>query len=305
MVPGNLIVNMAKINYTIVIPHYDIPQLLSRCLNSIPERGDIQIIVVDDCSPHSEEYNRIIPELSRPYVEFYSTPVGGSAGRARNIGIEHAMGTWVTFLDADDLFVDNVVTILDKYKDQEEDVLYFQSISVMSENLSIKSDRNIFDYNFKVYFQTGNESALRLEFDAPWGKFVKKSLIDNYHIRFDEVRYSNDTYFSAAIGVFAKKIFVSEEVLYIVTERAHSLTADKMQTIEEWNIRYHTALRVQDFFDDQHIAFRRYAFVDFLRLIWLRNKRIFFREFFKLQFRNKRRYLYCLLRVFLATKRSL
>lgn len=295
---------MSKINYTIVIPHYNIPHLLSRCIDSIPEQEDIQIIVVDDCSPHAEEYNRIVPELSRPYVEFYSTPIGGSAGRARNIGIEHAMGTWITFLDADDLFVGNVGFILDKYKDRKEDVMYFPAISVFSDDLSIQSDRNIFDYNFKVYFKTGDERALRLEFDAPWGKFVKKSLIDNYHIRFDEVRYSNDTFFSAAIGVFADQIFVSKEVLYVVTERAHSLTADKMRTVEEWSIRYHTALRVQNFLDEQRISYRRYAFVDFLRLMWSRNKEIFFREFFKLRFRNKKRFLYCLLRQNLVTKNS-
>lgn len=34
------------INYSIIIPHYNIPDLLGRCLRSIPERRDIQVIVV-------------------------------------------------------------------------------------------------------------------------------------------------------------------------------------------------------------------------------------------------------------------
>lgn len=38
------------INYSIIIPHKNIPDLLQRCLNSIPRRTDIQIIVVDDNS---------------------------------------------------------------------------------------------------------------------------------------------------------------------------------------------------------------------------------------------------------------
>ena len=37
-------------NYSIIIPHYNSPNLLKRMLNSIPEREDIEIIVVDDCS---------------------------------------------------------------------------------------------------------------------------------------------------------------------------------------------------------------------------------------------------------------
>lgn len=284
------------VNYTIVIPHYNIPHLLQRCINSIPIREDIQVIVVDDCSPDAANYKQQIPEISRPYTEFYSTSKGGSAGRARNVGIEHAVGKWITFLDADDLFSSQIVSILDKYKDRVEDIMYFQSASVMCDDLSKVSARNIFTYHFEKYFSTGDESALRLEFDAPWGKFIKKSFIDKHRIRFDEVRYSNDTFFSAAIGVLAKNIFVGKEIAYIVTEREGSLTAAKMKTLEEWNIRYHSALRVQDFFDKQKVGFRRYAFADFLLLMWSRDKYLFFKEFLKLSFRNKYRCLYYFVR---------
>ena len=37
---------MDKYNYSITITHYNSPALLSRMLKSIPERDDIQIIVV-------------------------------------------------------------------------------------------------------------------------------------------------------------------------------------------------------------------------------------------------------------------
>ena len=38
------------INYSIIIPHKNIPELLQRCLDSIPRRVDVQIFVVDDNS---------------------------------------------------------------------------------------------------------------------------------------------------------------------------------------------------------------------------------------------------------------
>ena len=34
--------------FSIIIPHKDIPDLLMRCLKSIPVSEDIQVIVVDD-----------------------------------------------------------------------------------------------------------------------------------------------------------------------------------------------------------------------------------------------------------------
>lgn len=291
---------MPHINYSIIIPHYSIPNLLLRCIKSIPVREDIQVIVVDDCSPCQTEVFDTLKELQHPYLEFYSTSVGGSAGRARNVGIRHAKGTWLSFVDADDMLTDDALVILDKYKDRTEDVLYYQSVSVMCDDITQPSGRHCFLYHFDHYFKTGDERPLRLEFDAPWGKFIKKSLIDRYQIRFDEVRYSNDTFFSAAIGVFAEKVAGMEEPLYIVTEREGSLTSDKMKTIQEWEIRFHSALHVQNLFDENHISFKRYAFNDFMVVMWNRNKCRYFKEFFKLSIRNQVRVLYCVTRNFLS-----
>ena len=36
--------------YSVIIPHKNTPELLQRCLASIPKRVDIQVIVVDDNS---------------------------------------------------------------------------------------------------------------------------------------------------------------------------------------------------------------------------------------------------------------
>lgn len=287
---------MTNINYTFIIPHYNIPDLLVRCIESIPNREDIQIVVVDDCSPNFTHLKNKLSKLPHSNVELYTTAKGGSAGRARNIGIEHAKGKWISFIDADDLLSENAEYILDQNKDHTEDVMFFQSNSVMSNDLTQPSDRNIFQYHFDCYFKYGNETLLRYEFDAPWGKFVKKSLIDNYRIRFDEVRYSNDTFFSAAIGVYADQIFVSKDIIYIVTERMGSLTANKMKTLDEWDIRYNSALRVQDFFDSQSIKYRRYAFADFLYMMSIRDRNIFRSRFKALKTRNKVRYIYYYLR---------
>ena len=38
------------ISYSIIIPHKNTPSLLQRCLDSIPQRSDIEIIIVDDNS---------------------------------------------------------------------------------------------------------------------------------------------------------------------------------------------------------------------------------------------------------------
>ncbi|MBQ5474281.1 MAG: glycosyltransferase, partial [Lachnospiraceae bacterium] len=54
--------------FSIIIPHYNIPDLLMRCLKSIPVSEDIQVIVVDDNSTDADTYLERFPELSRPYL---------------------------------------------------------------------------------------------------------------------------------------------------------------------------------------------------------------------------------------------
>ena len=39
-----------KIIFSLIIPHKNIPSLLQRCLDSIPVREDLEIIILDDNS---------------------------------------------------------------------------------------------------------------------------------------------------------------------------------------------------------------------------------------------------------------
>lgn len=281
---------------SVIIPHYNIPELLKRCLSSIPVREDIQVIVVDDCSSDAVEYipaapNGKSPLTTNPFVEFYSTPIGGSAGRARNIGVEHAKGEWLTFLDADDLLSENAEKLLDKYKDRPEDILFFQTRSVMSDDLSKGSDRNCFTHHFEKYFEKGDDSWLRYYFDALWGKLIKKDLVDKHNIRFEEVRYGNDAFFSISAGSFAHEVAVFKEVLYINTERTGSLTSEKNRNLNEWKIRYDVEIRILDFLDVHGVEFQRFGFVDSIIEVSKSSFSIFAKEFFLLSWRNKYRCL--------------
>ena len=112
--------------FSIIIPHYNIPDLLMRCLESIPVSEDIQVIVVDDNSSDADTYLERYPELSRPYLEFIRTTKGGGAGYARNVGLDHAKGKWLLFADADDLYVDDMYEIIRPYADSKADIIFFK-----------------------------------------------------------------------------------------------------------------------------------------------------------------------------------
>lgn len=236
------------INFSIIIPHYNIPDLLVRCLKSIPIREDIQVIVVDDCSPNAAQYIKDYSELSRPYLEMFSTPKGGSAGRARNIGLQHARGKWLLFADSDDFFVDDFEAILDRYVDSQEDVVFFNKRTVCSEDITKEATRSTWcEAYIREFLKTGDETVIRVNHFAPWGKMIRRELVVNNDIKFDETRYSNDYFFSTCVGVKARKIAVYDLPIYVVTVRDGSLANNINNKPGEIEIRSSVLMKVQTF----------------------------------------------------------
>lgn len=238
---------MQEIKISVIIPHYNIPDMLVRALRSIPKRDDVQVIVVDDGSPDADKYIERYPELSALNVEFYPQEHIGSAGAMRNIGLEYAKGEWVTFVDADDFLSDNADKIFSEVQQYKEDIVFYRSKSVMNEDLTTPSRRNGFDSLFNIESVEERERYFRYVYSFPIAKFIRKELIDAHKIRFEEVPYWNDVYFGACLGIYAKEIRVCNDILYVITERGESLTADdndtKEKRLRKFDIRYGVALR--------------------------------------------------------------
>lgn len=214
-----------EISYSIIIPHYNIPDLLMRCLKSIPVREDVQVIVVDDCSPDADTYLERYPELSRPYLEFYSTEKGGSAGRARNVGLKHAKGKWLIFADADDFFSICFNDILDTYSDNSEDVIFFNANSVDLNYLPSDRVKHLNRMIEKYLTDEAKDATLlRYAFGEPWCKIIKRSLIEDSSVLFEESPIHNDTYFSYMVGHHASNIAVDIRAGYFVTARPGSVS---------------------------------------------------------------------------------
>ena len=70
--------------YSIIIPSKNTPALLERCVLSIPEREDTEIIVIDDNSGYTVEIEKS-EFISRKNLHFIKLQESKGAGYARNI----------------------------------------------------------------------------------------------------------------------------------------------------------------------------------------------------------------------------
>lgn len=188
------------VRFTFIIPHYNLPaELLRRCLDSIPHRDDVQIIIVDDHSPnlYSSDGSIIESEVKKfpgnedlfTEVLFLQKNVG--PGVARNEAIKHALGEWLFFTDADDYYEkDALLELMTQCIDSNYDAIWFGY-----------GDKNIYGNKInpiesKIISVPDAKKKELLRIVAPWNKAVRSSLLKKNNISFDTGYYCEDQFFS-------------------------------------------------------------------------------------------------------------
>ena len=216
--------------YTIIIPHYNTPELLTRCLHSIPDEEAIQVIVVDDnSSPEKVDFSHF-PGYERSFTQIIYNKDNHGAGRARNLALPHAKGKWLIFADSDDYFTPTAWESFDRYANSEADIVYFNIQSVDSETGEIIHDRGD-RYKIQLYQYTERkekdwEYRIRFWNNFPWGRMIRQELVHAHAITFGETKYGNDVLFSTKTAIAARSIEASMDICYCVTRNAGSLTQD-------------------------------------------------------------------------------
>ncbi|OXA81441.1 hypothetical protein SAMN05444397_103198 [Flavobacterium aquidurense] len=107
---------------SIIIVNYKTKDLLVDCILSIYEKTedlDFEIIIVDNDSCDGSE-QLIINKF--PEINFIQSGSNLGFGRANNLGIHQAKGDYIFFLNSDTILLNNAVTILSNYLDQNIDV---------------------------------------------------------------------------------------------------------------------------------------------------------------------------------------
>jgi len=205
------------VDFSIIIPHKDIPDLLQRCLDSIPVRDDVQVIVVDDNSDGNIVDFDHFPQWKGKYYECYFTKEGKGAGYARNVGLEHAKGKWVVFADADDFFYppalikllgisipEDANIVLYQYRFCREDGSFYIFPEMTSSDESTGTPL-VICYDTNVLCRTAV---------MPWAKMVRKVHLDKNNIRFDEIKWGNDMMYSTKLSLSVDSFLIVPILVY-------------------------------------------------------------------------------------------
>ena len=117
---------------SVVIPAYNSEAYIAEAIQSALDQSyrDLEVIVVDDGSTDGTE--KIVRAF--PYPVIYHRQENRGAGAARTLGVKHASGEWIAFLDSDDAwYPDKLAVQLEEARRQPSFPFFYSDMDAMDE----------------------------------------------------------------------------------------------------------------------------------------------------------------------------
>lgn len=136
-----------------IVPTYNCAHYLPDCLESLlfQTMSDFEIIVVDDAS--SDDTKRVIDKYLIKFADrlkYLKNKNNVGRGEVRNYGIRAAKGEYITFLDADDVYLGDKLSVQAKYLDEHT---AFGGVSCQFYNGNEKLEPQYIGKGLPAYFE--------------------------------------------------------------------------------------------------------------------------------------------------------
>lgn len=180
---------------SVIVPYKDSAAWLGRCIDSLVDQpGNFEFLLINDKS--KDEGPEIAAEYEDDRIVLLDNEHKSGVSGARNTGLDHATGDWITFLDADDTMNRGAWKMFEA---------------------AIGSDKKAEIFQFNHYRHYAKINRTRLKYTNPagvyglkefpvlwcvvWNKLYKAELLDG--LRYDEtMKFGEDELFN--LEVFAR-----------------------------------------------------------------------------------------------------
>ena len=227
---------------SVIIPVYNVENYLRKCLDSVINQTlkDIEIICVDDGSTdgsgaildkyaQKDERIRVIHQKNQ------------GLGAARNVGIDLAKGEYIYFIDSDDYVAKNALEILFQTIENDRSDMVYGGVKCIGDVSAeeLKNKQNWFDKYLKKKGIYTIGFDIRKELPAiACNKLYKKSIIDEFKIRFPKGLINEDEYWLWAYMIHCQTYSAVEESLYFYLQRPDSIMGQRFNSEKMLDIFY-------------------------------------------------------------------
>ena len=226
------------IRVSVVIPVYNVEAWLPACLDSVLGQTlrEIEVLCIDDASP--DGCGRILEEYAArdPRIRVFHLDRNRHQSYGRNLGLSEAKGTYVYFLDSDDMITkEALLTLADAADAEDLDGILFDSDAVyedarLEEVFSKFPRRRTGTYEDRVF--TGCELYGALMDQHDWTvlvqrQFWRRSFLKREGLCFPSGAEHEDELFSSETMLAAKRVRYLDRPFFIHRFRRNSVMTRK------------------------------------------------------------------------------
>lgn len=204
---------------SIIVPIYNTGAYLVDCIESIIRQSfcDFELILVDDGS--TDNSIKIEEEYSKKDKRIKVLHSGsGGVSNARNMGINHAQGKWILFVDSDDYLLEGALYTLYNCSLKFNHVDFIQAPFAVHNHETgqiiprAKRFAELDKYSNQVF--NGADYLINMTFTVtyPWNSLVKREFIEKHNVYFkprlraqEDLLYIIELFIKGAKGVLIKK----------------------------------------------------------------------------------------------------
>lgn len=213
-------------NVSVIIPCYNVEEYIEKCILSILKNKDVdyEIVAINDGS--KDQTLQVLEGLSKIYdnLKVIDIPNQG-VSNARNVGIKHATGDYLLFVDSDDWITDDTISYL-------SDVCYKNNLDVLMFNYAeyyneTKIKECLFYKKDRMLDNLEAIKGILLDYYAPsvCNKMIRRKLLIENNISFlTSVKMGEDLLFSIALFRVSKQIMQVNKTCYYYLMRNDSVT---------------------------------------------------------------------------------
>lgn len=225
--------------FSVIIPVYNVEKYLHQCVDSVLKQTfqDYELILVDDGSQDSSP--SICDEYAKKDYRIHVIhKINGGQSAARNAGFAVAKGDYVVFLDSDDFYIhEHVFCRIAEKCVSSPDIISFK----YKKYFDAMGKYGVCNYSFTDIPQEHYTEVIRIlvEKDAffcsAWSKVVKRSVLEENRILFDEHSRCEDMDWYFNVITHSNSMELVDDVMVGYRQRENSVTSTKSsQTLDDF-----------------------------------------------------------------------
>lgn len=210
---------------TVIIPCYNSAKTIMRCLGSIPDKEDVYIIVIDDCSKDSSvAVVKKFMAKSRRNISLYINESNIGPGRTRNYGISRVTTEYLSFLDSDDELSSDFYDTIRPLMDGSIDLIVYDAMHIFP----LKKTYMHMFYSDKISagIITSTDALVYIK-GCTCGKVYKTRIIYENEISFGFISRNEDLIFTKTATSHCDSVFYLAKPLYLYNDNESSLMNNK------------------------------------------------------------------------------